>query len=243
MARYVRSLEQPLHAVAPRPHRPSITVQAAVPDVLARLLAAKDERARDDAWSRFVNEYSRLLLFVARRNTPDHDAAMDAYTFVLEKLREHELRRLRGYAADGRGKFTTWLVVVSRRLCMDFYRHRYGRPANPNDADGERSARRRLVDLTVSNADDSLDSQPADDNPDDNLRRGELERALDVAMKDLPAPDRLLLKMRFHDDLSAAEIASILSFASPFHVYRRLKHVLAALRERLAKLGVRSPVP
>ncbi|HWP70754.1 MAG TPA: hypothetical protein VNM36_06635, partial [Gemmatimonadaceae bacterium] len=70
-----------------------------------------------------------------------------------------------------------------------------------------------------------------------------LERALESAMTGLPAPDRLLLTLRFHDGLSGAEIASLLHFASAFHVYRRLNQLLATLRERLARLGVRSPVP
>jgi RNA polymerase sigma factor (sigma-70 family) len=221
-------------------------VQSDVPKILTRLLDAAVEPARDSAWSLFVAEYSRLLLYVSRRVTHDHDAAMDAYAFVLEKLREHEMHRLRGYAADGRGKFTTWLVVVSRRLCLDFYRHRYGRSTNTGpavDVDDTRAARRRLVDLALSTVDDSLASQTSDDETDGNVRRQELERALDVVMKELTAPDRLLLALRFQDGLSAAEIASLLHFASPFHVYRRLSHLMASLRGRLATLGVRSSEP
>jgi RNA polymerase sigma factor (sigma-70 family) len=246
MTRYVGFVEQPLHAVTSRPDRSSVPVQPAVPEVLARLLEAADERARDEAWTQFVDEHSRLLLYVARRNTPDYDGAMDAYAFVLEKLREQESHRLRGYAADGRGKFTTWLVVVSRRLCLDFHRHRYGRSTNSGptvDVDDTRAARRRLFDLASSTGDDSLASQVSDDDPAGTLRREELERALDAVMKELTAPDRLLLALRFHDGLSAAEIASMLHFASPFHVYRRINQLLASLRERLAKRGVQSSVP
>jgi RNA polymerase sigma factor (sigma-70 family) len=246
MTRYVGSVEQSLHAVTSRPHRSSVPVQPAVPEVLARLLQATNERLRDAAWTEFMDKYSRLLLYVARRNTPDYDGAMDAYAFVLERLREHEMHRLRGYAADGRGKFTTWLVVVSRRLCLDFYRHRYGRAPNPGptvDVDDMRAARRRLVDLALSTGDDSLASQTSDDQTDGNLRREELEHALDVVMKELAAPDRLLLAMRFQDGLSGAEIASLLHFASPFHVYRRVNHLLVGLRERLIALGVRSSAP
>src|SRR5204862_509166 len=83
---------------------------------------------------------------VARSLTTDHDAAMDGYAHVLERLREHDCRRLRGYAPDGRTKFTTWLVVVARRLCLDFHRHRYGRSDDPApDAAAARAARRRLA--------------------------------------------------------------------------------------------------
>jgi RNA polymerase sigma factor (sigma-70 family) len=192
-----------------------------------------------------VAEYSRLLLYATRRTAPDYDASMDAYAFVLEKLRENELRRLRRYAADGRGKFTTWLVVVTRRLCLDYHRHRYGRAAKSDEAgnDHERAARRRLADLTLLKVDDALAAQLSNDDPEGDLRRTELERALDAAMNGLPAPDRLLLALRFHDGLSAAEIASLLHYATPFHVYRRINQLLADLRQRLIRLGVQSSAP
>jgi RNA polymerase sigma factor (sigma-70 family) len=164
---------------------------------------------------------------------------------VLEKLREDDLRRLRGYAADGRGNSQPGSSSC-RRLCLDFHRHRYGRAAYSDvtgDADDTRAARRRLVDLALSKVDDDLVSHASDANPEGELRRRELERALDVAMSELPAPDRLLLTLRFHDGLSGAEIASLLSFASPFHVYRRLNHLLAGLRRRLLRLGVQSSAP
>ena len=221
-------------------------MQAAVPEVLSRLLEAADEPTRESAWKSFVAEYSRLLLYVTRKTAQDYDTSMDAYAFVLDKLRENDLKRLRGYAADGRGKFTTWLVVVTRRLCLDAHRHRYGRAAHQDPAgpvDEARAARRRLVELTVSKLDADLSTLASDDDPDGALRRGELERALDVAVTELPAQDRLLLQLRFHDELSGAEIASLLHFASPFHVYRRLNHLLGALRRRLARLGVQSSAP
>lgn len=221
-------------------------VQTVVPAELARLLEAADESAREESWTRFLDAYSRLLLFVARRNTPDYDAAMDAYAFVLEKLREYEFRRLRGYAAGGRGKFTTWLVVVSRRLCHDFHRHRFGRAPDAeatSETEEAHAARRRLVELALPNSEGELAARASDDDPEGTLRRSELEHALDTVMTELVASDRLLLALRFHDDLSGAEIASLLGFPSPFHVYRRLNHVLVVLRERLAQLGVRSSVP
>lgn len=220
-------------------------MRSEVPQVLARLLEAADDSARDSAWKSFIAEYSRLLLYVTRRTTPDYDSSMDAYAFVLEKLREYDLRRLRGYASDGRGKFTTWLVVVSRRLCLDHHRQRYGRTGLA-ESDGDmhaRAARRRLVDLATSDVDNVLAAHATDDDPDSELRRAELERALDVAVTELPAPDRLLLRLRFYDGLSGAEIAALMHFASPFHVYRRLNHLLNGLRQRLVRLGVHSSVP
>lgn len=244
-SKYVGYAEQPLGAAVSHPKRPSVLVQNAVPPVLAQLLAA-DEDTREEAWSRFLDAYSRLMLFVARRSTTDYDSAMDAYTFVLEKLREHEFRRLRGYAADGRGKFTTWLVVVSRRICLDYHRHRYGRLPDAeatNESESARVARRQLVDLAFSTSENALADHANEDDQEGDLRRAELEHALDIAFRELNARDRLLIALRFHDGRSGAEIASLLQLPSPFHVYRRLNLVLGALRERLSRLGVRSSAP
>lgn len=52
---------------------------------------------------------------------------MDRYAHVLDKLQVDDFRRLRTFVADGRGKFTTWLTVVVRRICLDHHRQRYGR--------------------------------------------------------------------------------------------------------------------
>src|SRR6266850_3361808 len=115
---------------------------------LIRLLTAPDPPTRDAAWDAFVATHSRLLIHTARSLNRDHDAAMDGYAYVLEALREGDYRRLRAYTADGRSKFSTWLVVVARRLCLDFHRQRYGRARDTGtEAKEARAARRRLVDL------------------------------------------------------------------------------------------------
>ncbi len=211
---------------------------AGLPLELFRLFQASAGATRDDAWGDFVAAHSRLLLHAARSLAPDRDAAMDAYAYVLERLREDDCRRLRGYVPDGRCKFSTWLVVVARRLCLDFHRHRYGRAAEPApDADAARAARRRLVDLVGGAVDPDQLAAPASD-PALSLQAEELHRALADATAGLAPADRLLLKLRFDDDLSAREIAAVLGLPTPFHVYRRLGALLEELRGRLRKRGV-----
>src|SRR5688500_7712225 len=98
-----------------------------LPIKLRNLLEAAEGNAREHAWTEFLESYSRLILFVAHRTPGDYDVVMDRYAFVVERLRELNYRRLRTYAADGRGKFTTWLMVVTRRLCVDHNRLKHGR--------------------------------------------------------------------------------------------------------------------
>src|SRR5688500_11299525 len=95
------------------PSRPARSLAShVVPAVVARLLNASEPRTRDAAWTEFVLSHSKLLLHVARGLGGDHDAVMDRYAYVLERLREDRSRRLHTFVADGRCEFSTWLVVV-----------------------------------------------------------------------------------------------------------------------------------
>jgi RNA polymerase sigma factor (sigma-70 family) len=209
------------------------------PPVVERLLQTRDDASREAAWQAFVEEYSRLILHVSRSQTESYDAALDRYTHVLEQLRSNDLRRLRGYVADGRGKFTTWLVVVARRLGIDQDRRRYGRNRG---APGHQTARRDMADLAGSDL--LVDVLPASGPaPGDELSARELSGALAVGLEKLEPSDRLLLRLRFHDDVSVAEIARILSLPSVFHVYRRLNRIYAELRSTLQGLGIEDPAP
>ena len=216
------------------------------PDVLARLLAANAPTSRDETWAAFVAAYSRLMLHVARSFGGDHDAAMDRYTQVLERLRQEDCRRLRAFVADGRSEFSTWLVVVAQRICLDHHRHRYGRSDPRQDLaavpDDERAARRRLVDLVSAELD--LDRLGDEGRPDaaETLASGDAYHALEAALSLLAPADRLLVKLRYEDDLAIPEIARQLELPSRFHVYRRLTRVLAALRRALERAGVRDAI-
>lgn len=213
------------------------------PEVLA-LWTVGDHSSRDAAWERFVETHTRLLLHVTRSMVHDHDLAMDAYAWLLERLREDDARRLRGFTEGGRSKFTTWLVVVSRRMCVDFLRHRGGRtPAASNGSDPLRDGtamRRRLLFLAGERVDlEGLrDLRTA---PDEAMDRVERHEVLVAALQELPAADQLLLSLRFNDEMEAADIARVMEFPSRFHVYRRLDRVLHQLRGQLQEKGIEAP--
>jgi RNA polymerase sigma factor (sigma-70 family) len=169
---------------------------------------------------------------------------MDAYAYLLEQLRRDDFHRLRVYTSQSRCKFTTWLVVVARRLCLDRVRQRYGRPhsAGPQSQEAHK-VRRRLVDLVAGEVDAADLPDPATENPEGQLRAAELGRALTAALSGLEPRDRLLLKLRFEDGLAAREIGQVMGFATPFHVYRRLNTLLGRLRTALGQRGVQDSEP
>jgi RNA polymerase sigma factor (sigma-70 family) len=218
-----------------------------LPIVVARLLDASDAAARDAAWGEFVAAHSRLIFHVARGFGGERDVIMDRYTYVLDHLRVDDFRRIRAFVADGRSEFSTWLVVVAQHACLDHRRQRYGRirrvddGASP-DADEDRAARRRLVDLISADVDLSSLSDGARTG-EDALRETELYGALEAALETLPARDRLMVKLRFEDDLPMSELSRNLGFPNRFQAYRHLTEILRGLRRALERAGIRDTVP
>jgi len=214
-------------------------VSVALPPELDRLLQASTPGNRDEAWAAFVACHNRLLLHAARAVCHEYDGAMDAYAHLLEALRADDARRLRAYRPIPGSKFTTWLVMVARRLCVDHVRHRYGQPRSHRPgSDAARRARIRLVDLVAEDFDPDRLPAGSQEDPDVALRHRELERALAEVRAELDSRDRLLLTLRFEDGLTAAEIAEVMRFPSLFHVYRRLRTVTTGLGEALRRRGI-----
>lgn len=210
----------------------------AVPEELHRLLRAPDASARAVAWADFLEQHSALILHVLRSRDGDADAIMNAYEFVLDQLQRDDYARLRRYSADGKGKLSTWLIVVVGRLCVDHHRQQYGRLQSDEGAD-RHAERRQLADLLGGDLGLGQVEADAAGAPDVMLLRAEKDALLGRALASLTPTDRLLLRLRYEDDLSVPSIARALGESSPFVVYRRLDRVLAALRHVLEGYGVR----
>jgi RNA polymerase sigma factor (sigma-70 family) len=219
-------------------------VAATPPPELTRLLRAADGPAQAAAWEGFLAQYSRLLLRVAFTFGPGYDQAMDRYAFILDALRKNDFRRLRRFTADGRGRFSTWLVAVARRLCLDQYRQRYGRwmGGTGTSSEGPRVARRNLIHLNRGAEEISGIPAPEANSPEEQLTAAERRSALDCALEELSPTDRMLVRLRFEDGLSAREIADIVGLPTPFHVYRRLRTLCGKLRKTLIEVGALGPV-
>jgi RNA polymerase sigma factor (sigma-70 family) len=169
---------------------------------------------------------------------------MDGYAHALEALREDNCRRLRAYVPDPQIKFSSWLVVVTRRLALDHFRHRYGRSRSQQiDRQQEQQTRRRLELLVAEKVDADLLVDDSAVGADAEIRRQQLLAALAGSITELNPDDRLLLALRFEDDRPVREIARILGLPSVFHVYRRLGAALSQVRRTLASRGVYTAEP
>lgn len=212
-----------------------------LPDPLVQLLSASDSTETERAWEAFVQRYSRLIHMAARKSTRDYDVVMDRYTFVLERLREDDFRRLRSFTSDGRSKFTTWLVVVASRLCVDHHRSVYGRHSADDTAQARQ--RKRLVELVGEDIPFEAIPDHNGTDPQQHVRRQELREALTECIDRLDAEDRLFIRLRYQDGRTAAEVASTLGLASEFAVYRRQRSLLKRLKDDLVQRGVHGPLP
>jgi len=223
------------------PSNDPLLMDSTAPLELNRLLLAPHVTDREAAWDELIARHTRLLMAVARSLGGDHDDAMERYSYILEKLRENDFRRLRSYDANVGATFPTWLTVTSRHLCLDLHRSRFGRlrvESGTDRSDSLRAVRRALLDLTEGDTppDTIVDASSL---PTDGLAlRGDLDDCLKQALVRLTSTDRLLLTLRFEDDLPASRIAGILGMPTPFHVYRRLNSVLAELRKALQSRGI-----
>jgi len=216
---------------------------SAAPIELHRLLHATEIPDREAAWEDLIARHTRLILSVARSLGPDNDAIMERYSYVLEKLRENEFRRLRAFDPNAGASFSTWLTVTARRMCLDLHRAKFGRhrSAHPNDRSTVlRAARKALGSPDSSDIDaDTVAVESAQ--ADDEIIREHRDACVRAALGRLTPRERLLLTLRFEDDLSASRIASVMEMASPFHVYRKLNSILGLLRKHLNSKGIDDP--
>lgn len=138
------------------------------------------------AWDQIVQKYRRKVFNVAYKFVGRHELAEDLTQEIFLKI----FKALDTF--DRRANFQTWLISVSRNLCIDHYR----------------SVRkeREFVDRNV----DAGDISTASNEPDAlvTLERGDRRDILHHALAQLPDTLRTTVTLRDIKELSYQEIAS-----------------------------------
>ncbi len=168
----------------PTPPNPSAQPPTEVDTLIERCLAGDQL-----AWNAVVRLYWRRVFNVAYKFVGRHDQAEDLTQDIFLKV----FKSLATF--DRRANFQTWLISVSRNLCIDHYR----------------SVRkeRETIDRGV-NADD-LSPVSREVSPHVALERIDLAQQLRVALKELPETLRVAVVMRDIQELSYQEIADRLA--------------------------------
>jgi RNA polymerase sigma-70 factor (ECF subfamily) len=183
---------------------------------LVELARAGDEAAL----SRLVDVYApKILRFGQRLCGNAHDA---------EDVMQQTLLSVVSHIGEFRGDshFASWLFAIARSHCIK--QRTRGGAAHPNEP------------LEQAEASLALASCGA---PDETVSRGQLERALDVAIQKLDPAQREVLLLRDVEGLSAPDVAIALSL-SVDAVKSRLHRARKALRDQLSPwLEQNSPSP
>jgi len=179
--------------------------------VIARGLKKQDAQLLDLLIEQYQHRLLRYLLFLTGKRELAEDLFQETWMRVLT----------RGTQYDGRARFDTWLFTIARNLVID------------------NSRKRRLASLDEM-AENNEDGQPfeiASDEPSplDMVRTGEQSAHLAAVLLKLDAAYREVLTLRFHEELSLEEIATV-TRAPLSTVKSRLYRGLAALRPHLESL-------
>ena len=177
-------------------------------------------RGDQQAWDQIVRQYWRRVFNVAYKFVGRHDEAEDLTQDVFLKI----FKSLGTF--DRRANFQTWLVSVSRNLCIDHYR----------------SVRkeRETIDRDVNAAD--LAPVSVEVSPHVALERQDLAQELRRALQQLPETLRTAVVMRDIQELSYQEIADRLELPEGTVKSRinRGRHELARQITRIREKGTAS---
>lgn len=163
---------------------------------------------------RLIVQYQHRLLRYLMFLTGDRETAEDLF-------QETWMRVLtRGSQYNGAARFDTWLFTVARNMLIDLRRKR---------------TMLSLEELCIADGEEyTLEIPSQDPNPFDHYRSQEDARKVAAALLMLDPLHREVLVLRFHEDLSLEEIATVTR--SPLSTVKsRLYRGIAALKPRLQK--------
>ncbi|HSK66993.1 MAG TPA: sigma-70 family RNA polymerase sigma factor [Anaerolineales bacterium] len=152
-------------------------------------LIQRAQKGDSDAFAALVDEHQRFVYNLAFRVLKDENEALDLTqdTFVRAWTALPNFR--------GQSQFRTWLYRITTNLCY-------------NRLPG---LRRSLTDLGDDVLPDLPDTKETSSNPLREIESNEIRTYLHQAIDQLDANYKLLIIMRYHDELSYEEIASLLN--------------------------------
>jgi RNA polymerase sigma-70 factor (ECF subfamily) len=172
----------------------------------------------DELIVRYQHRLLRYLLFLTSSRELAEDLFQEVWMRVL----------MRGAQYNGKARFDTWLFTIARNLVIDYRRKR-----------------------TLASLDELLDGATEDDramnfevadeqpSPFDRFASGQDREHVAAALLELDTVYREVLVLRFHEDLSLQEIATV-TRAPLSTVKSRLYRGLAAIKPQLQAATARS---
>ncbi|MHB1022804.1 MAG: RNA polymerase sigma factor [Acidobacteriaceae bacterium] len=179
---------------------------------IARGLKRQDPALLEQLIEQYQHRLLRYLLFLTGKREVAEDLFQETWMRVL----------VRGGQYNGKARFDTWLFTIARNLVIDLSRKR---TTLSLDALNETSEDERPFEVASS-----------DPSPFDQFQSSESSAQVAQALLQLEANYREVLVLRFHEELSLEEIATV-THAPLSTVKSRLYRGMAALKPRMEAIA------
>jgi RNA polymerase sigma-70 factor len=192
------------------------------------------ERGDENAWNDLVERFTATVRSAARSASSNEDAAEDLTQSIWAELYGLRARKDGAPAGklayySGRGSLAGWLRAVVGQLAVDTFRKQSRLVQTEEDTDLDRLARDASVGEVfagIPNPEESMSNRFA---------QADMQQALNKAVQELAAEDRLLVKLYYFDNLRLREAGAVLGVHEAT-ASRRLTRIQTDLRKRVTKI-------
>jgi len=172
-----------------------------------------------DLLDRLIETYQHRLLRYLLYLTSSREMAEDLFQETWMRVLQ------RGGQYNGKAKFETWLFAIARHLVIDLSRKKVCASLDALQENNE--------------GDRPFEVRSGDPTPFDQLSENEESSIVAAALTQLDALHREVLVLRFHEDLSLEEIASVVG-APLSTIKSRLYRGLAAMKPKVESSTMRA---
>lgn len=195
------------------------------------------ESGDENAWNDLVERFTATVRSAARSASSNEDAAEDLAQSIWAEL--YGLRTKKdGKPASklayysGRGSLAGWLRAVVAQLAVDVFRKQSRLVQTEEDTDLDRLAH----DSNIGEGQPVLAGIPTpEESMSNRFAQTDMQQALNRAVQELAAEDRLLVKLYYFDNLRLREAGAVLGVHEAT-ASRRLTRIQTDLRRRVAKI-------
>ena len=195
------------------------------------------ERGDENAWNDLVERFKPTVRSAARSASSNEDAAEDLAQSIWAELYGLRVRK-DGMPASklayysGRGSLAGWLRAVVAQLAVDSFRKQSRLVQTEEDTEFDRLARDaqdghgQTVVAGIATPEESISN---------SFAQADMQQAVEKAIQELGAEDRLLVKLYYFDNLRLREAGAVLGVHEAT-ASRRLTRIQTDLRKRVTKI-------
>jgi len=194
------------------------------------------ERGDEKAWNDLVERFKPTVRSAARSASSNEDTAEDLAQSIWAELYGLRTRKDGAPASklayySGRGSLAGWLRAVVGQLAVDTFRKQSRLVQTEADTDLDRLARDASGDGQAV-----LTGNPTpEESMSNRFAQSDMQQALNCAVQELAAEDRLLVKLYYFDNLRLREAGAVLGVHEAT-ASRRLTRIQTDLRKRVTRI-------